>query len=358
MKFVHIADMHFDAPFVTFADNKDFGKIRRIEQREIFRKIIDYIKEKEIPYFFIAGDLYEHNCIRESTIEYINNLFKTIPNTKIFISPGNHDPFLKNSFYNNYTWSNNVTIFTSRPEKIELEDVNIYGFGFDDFYSSRVDIENIKIDDNEKLNFLIIHGTLDGSDSAENMYNPISRRTLEDIGFDYVALGHIHKRSYSGENGRIVYPGSTISLGFDEQGEHGMIVGEIEKDKLNLDFISLDPKAFEEKDIDISDLNSEEDLLETLNGLKLDENFFYKINLTGARKFEININEIKKMILKDTILKVKNRTKLDINIQEISKETTLAGMFVKEIMEELEKGSYDREYLMDVLEIGMQILDK
>ena len=113
MKFVHIADMHFDAPFITLAECNELGKLRRIEQREIFRKIIEYIKENEIPYFFIAGDLYEHNCIRQSTIEYINNLFKTIPNTKIFISPGNHDPFLKNSFYNNFIWSDNVTIFNS-----------------------------------------------------------------------------------------------------------------------------------------------------------------------------------------------------------------------------------------------------
>ena len=358
MKFVHIADIHFDAPFITLADNKDFGKLRRIEQREIFRKIIEYIKENEIPYFFIAGDLYEHNCIRQSTIEYINSLFKTIPNTRIFISPGNHDPLLKNSFYNNFTWSNNVTIFNSSLEKIELEDANIYGFGFDDFYSSRINLENLKLEDSEKLNILVIHGTLDGSDVAENMYNPISKKMLESIGFDYVALGHIHKRDYLGERKNLVYPGSTISLGFDEQGMHGMIVGNIEKDKLNLDFVSLDPKTFEEKDIDISNLNSEEDLLETLNSLELEENCFYKINLTGARKFEININEIKKMILKDNILKVKNKTKLDINIEEISKETTLAGMFAKEIMEELEKSSYNKEYLMDVLEIGMQILDK
>mgnify|MGYP002627816561 FL=1 len=58
-------------------------------------KIINYIKENNIKYFFIAGDLYEHKHIRKSTIEYINDLFKEIENTQIFIAPGNHDPFLK-----------------------------------------------------------------------------------------------------------------------------------------------------------------------------------------------------------------------------------------------------------------------
>lgn len=49
-------------------------------------------KENQIPFIYIR-DLYEQKYIRKSTIGYINNLFKEIPNTQIFISPGNHDPF-------------------------------------------------------------------------------------------------------------------------------------------------------------------------------------------------------------------------------------------------------------------------
>ena len=40
MKFIHIADMHFDTPFSYLNSKGDFGQIRRMEQREIFRKII------------------------------------------------------------------------------------------------------------------------------------------------------------------------------------------------------------------------------------------------------------------------------------------------------------------------------
>ena len=100
MRFVHIADMHFDAPFVVLNSRTNLGEIRRMEQRKALKKVINYIKENNIKYLFIAGDLYENEHIRKTTIEYINNLFKEIPNTKIFISPGNHDPYLNNSFYN------------------------------------------------------------------------------------------------------------------------------------------------------------------------------------------------------------------------------------------------------------------
>ena len=85
MKFVHIADMHFDSPFTTLSDKGNLGEKRRIEQRKIFKKVIDYIKENNIEYLFISGDLYEHKYIRRTTIEYIHNLFKEIPETKIFI---------------------------------------------------------------------------------------------------------------------------------------------------------------------------------------------------------------------------------------------------------------------------------
>ncbi len=46
MNFVHIADMHFDTPFTNLSSENDFGKKRRLDQREIFKKIIEYIQKK------------------------------------------------------------------------------------------------------------------------------------------------------------------------------------------------------------------------------------------------------------------------------------------------------------------------
>ena len=95
MKFVHIADMHFDSPFVKLSDKDILGDLRRLEQRKVFKKIIEYIKNNNIKYFFISGDLYEHKYIRQSTIEYINNLFKEIPETHIYIAPRKPRSILK-----------------------------------------------------------------------------------------------------------------------------------------------------------------------------------------------------------------------------------------------------------------------
>lgn len=224
MNFVHIADMHFDIPFTTL-NKKELGSIRRLEQRKVFREIIDYIKENNIEYLFIAGDLYEHEYVKQSTIEYINDLFKQIPKTKIYIAPGNHDPILKNSYYEKYNWNDNVYIFNSNLEKLENNNICIYGYGFDDFYMENNRLNDIKNVDKNKINILLTHSNLDGLKNSDEEYNPISKKELKELDFDYVALGHIHKKTYNDEeNQNIIYPGSPVSLGFDELGEHGMIV--------------------------------------------------------------------------------------------------------------------------------------
>jgi len=84
------------------------------------------------------------------------------------------------------------------------------------FFNSLHSLENIEIQNPEDINILITHGALDGGTEEFREYNPLRETRLKKIGFDYIALGHIHKPYYKEEKDqRIVYPGSPISLGFD-----------------------------------------------------------------------------------------------------------------------------------------------
>lgn len=359
MKFVHIADMHFDRPFVNLSDKQHLGDLRRLEQRKVFKKVIEYIKEHNINFLFISGDLYEHNYIKKTTIEYINNLFKEIPETKVFISPGNHDPFLKNSYYNKFIWAENVKIFNSKIEKIEIENVDIYGYGFNDFYCTDSGIENLKIEDKNKINILIMHGTLDGASLEEKQYNSVKSKILKDKNFDYIALGHIHKLDYdSYNNQRIVYPGSTVSLGFDELGEHGMIVGELDKENINLKFIPLDEREFQVENINVTPIESKEELIEKLNELNFDQNKLVEIYLIGKRNFEINIYELNELISNNQIIKIKNKTKINYNLEKMSTESTLKGIFIKKMLDKLNSTDNieEKEIIEKSIEIGLDSL--
>ena len=351
MKFVHIADMHFDMPFTLLSKN-GLAEQRRLDQRAVFNKMIEYIKENNIEYLFIAGDLYENDYVRKSTIDYINNCFKQIPNTRIYITPGNHDPYINNSYYNRYEWNENVHIFT-KLEKKENENINIYGYGFSDFYSKKIELPNEL--DNSKINILIMHADLDGVTKEAGEYNPILESELRSANFDYIALGHIHKNNFNKDK-KIIYPGSMIAGGFDELGKHGMAVGNIDEDtkEVSLEFIGLDTREFVEMDLDISEIFSKEELIERTNSIHLDNDKYYKIVFVGNKNIEINTNDLIKYIENKNVIKLKDKTKIKYDLEKISKEQTLRGIFVRELLEQIDEDN--KEEILDSIYIGLDIM--
>lgn len=352
MKFVHIADIHFDMPF-TVLNKNDLAENRRLDQRKVFKKVIDYIKENNIEMLFITGDLYENEYVRKSTIEYINDCFKQIPNTKIFITPGNHDPYLNNSYYNQYSWNENVKIFT-QMEKVQInKNIDLYGYGFTSFYSKVTNLPQSL--DTSKTNILLMHADLNGATKENAEYNPILESTLMLSGFDYIALGHIHKNNVY-ENKKIVYPGSLISGGFDELGKHGMVVGEINEidRKITREFIPLDNKEFKEIEINISNINSIESLIETINEIKLEEDKYYKIILTGQKQVEINTLDLLKNIDNKNIIKIKDKTSIEYDLEIIAKEQSLKGIFVKRLLEQMNEEN--KEEILDSIYIGLSLM--
>ncbi|MCI8482329.1 MAG: DNA repair exonuclease [Clostridia bacterium] len=355
MKFVHMADMHFDTPFTQLNKN-NLGAQRRLEQREAFQTIINYIKQNQIEYFFICGDLYEHEYVKQSTIEYINNKAKEIPNTKIYIIPGNHDPKMKNSYYNTFCWNDNIYIFGNKIEKKTEKEVDIYGFGFDQFYLKDTQINQINIENPNKINILLTHGAIEGGYQEDKQYNPMKEQMLKQLGFDYIALGHIHKPYYKEQpNQNIIYPGSTISLGFDEQGQHGIIVGTIEENKkLQINFLPIDTKEFEETILPVDDFLSKEELIEAINQTIWDSYKYYKIILTGNRTFEIEPSEIIKYITIPNIIKIKNQTTIAIDLEKLAKEDSLKGIFVRNLLQQ--KTPENEEKILRAIEIGLQAM--
>lgn len=344
MKFLHMADMHFDAAFKLLSSKSNLGQLRRLDQRAVFNNIIDIIKSEHIKYLFISGDLYEQKFIRESTIDYINSKFLEIPDTYVFISPGNHDPFIKNSFYNTYSWASNVKIFGSGElEMVETPEANIYGLGFTDYnYSYELNVDL----DKSKLNILVMHASLDGQD----VYNPITTVALRNLGFDYVALGHIHKTNF-GTDSNIIYPGSPVSMGFDELGEHGIILGDF-SDKLHLQFIKTDDKEFVEMTVDVTEIKSVEELVENINSIAIKDNEICKIILTGSKNFSLVPNILD--LVNDKIIKIKDKTTASYDLEAIANENSLKGLFVRNLLNKLPD---NKEEVEKAISIGLELFD-
>ena len=139
-------------------------------------------------------------------------------------------------------------------------------------------------------------------------------------------------------------------MGFDELGKHGMIVGEIQKNlEPKIQFIKIDEKEFIEKEIDVTTILSKEELIEKINEELILDNQFAKIILIGKRNFEIEIYELYKIIQNPRIIKIKNNTKINFNLEQISNQNTLKGLFAKEIYQKisLDNVSEDEKEIME-----------
>ena len=147
-----------------------------------------------------------------------------------------------------------------------------------------------------------------------------------------------------------------IAGGFDELGKHGMVVGNIAENtkKLSLQFIPLDNKEFVEINLDISTIDSKEELIEKINDIQIDNGKYYKIILIGTRNIEIDVNNLIKYLTNKTTKNIKDKTKVEYDLDKISKEQSLKGIFVKELLEQMNEEN--REQILESIYSGLSLM--
>ncbi len=340
MKIVHCGDFHFNRPQSSL-DSEKLSAIRRREHFDAFIKTAELAKEADA--LLISGDLFDNRYFDSGLTEKICGLLKNI--RRVFISPGNHDPYSSTSVYERFPFPENVHIFKGETEEVDCGEFSVYG-------NKGTEIGDISLD-KSRINILCIHADVNGNGE----YNSISENTLCSYGFDYVALGHIHK--YSGiikKNSTFyAYPGVPFSGGFDERGECGVLVGEIEKDRCDLERVVTDNRQFHALDIKLTEANGYEDIVLP----EINPSDFYKITLTGtiAPDFILRADVFKEKIRdKFYFVKVRNETRVHIPYEEMAEEYSLKGIFVSKMLEKI-KADPKNTLLCDALDAGLRILD-
>ena len=123
--------------------------------------------------------------------------------------------------------------------------------------------------------------------------------------------------------------------------------------KVRIEHINLDPIKYETLYMNISGISSKEELITRINYMEIDKNNFYKVVLKGKKDFLITEKYILDNIQWNNILRIEDQTQREIDIEEISKENTLRGIFVKKILEKMEKetDTAEKEKLEDAIEL-------
>jgi len=368
IKFIHTADIHLDMSLTSLNSFGSASVERRHEQRTIFKKIIQISIEKEIDILLISGDLFEHNYVSKGSITFLNECFYSIPNVRVFISPGNHDPIVRSSYYSFFEWAPNVYVFNNPIEEIVLEDLetSIYGTCFKDFHMYDSALKGFKASGRCRTNILVSHGNLDLIGGSEG-YHTICSKDVENAGFDYIALGHIHKYIPELIGGRAFYPGSPAALGFDEPGQHGIICGSISDNRLEYEFIPIDTREYITLRLDIGGCaTSGEAVAKVIN--KCSDAFrpgdYFRVIVEGTVEPGIieEIEYIKKSIQSENqgIMAIYDFELLPgYDLRDISIGNDLRAVFVRKVMSEIEKtdDEADRHRLEVVLQLGLKAID-
>lgn len=339
IKVFHCADIHLDSPFSMFSPRE--AEKRRTELRAAFTSALMFAREKKADLFLISGDLFDGEYVTRDTREMLLREFSRAQGMHIFISPGNHDFLGAGSLYETAEFPENVHVFGAERECVHLDElgVDVYGFGYTSNQYLSCPVLGWKGLDKEKINILVCHGDAISSSST---VGPITKNDIADSGFDYIALGHIHKASgLLEENGVFyAYPGCIEGRGFDEIGYKGAMFGTVEKGNVVMENYRFSKSRYETAEVDISGAKDKMFALDKIRSeiRQYGEDTALRLFLTGEldKAFVILPNEIGKGYEYPYFIEIIDETYLAPDLGALEKNNTLKGVFYRKILAEMD----------------------
>ncbi len=354
MKLIHMADLHLDSPFDALPDA--LAAQRRQEQRALLQRMAELCRQEAADAVLLAGDLLDGEHAYYETTALLREVLAGL-SVPVFISPGNHDHWSPRSPWAAMELPENVHLFnTPRISCVELGDAVVWGAGFGDVNCPPL-LTGFSVPEQyrDKLNLMVIHGDL----SPNSRYNPITQADIAQSGLDYLALGHIHKASGLCRAGDSFYawPGCPEGRGFDECGEKGLYVVELEKGRCALRFVPLGGRRYEILDVDVSGKNAEEALKKALPADA--ENNIFRLILRGEVDTSPDLAALERALSPLCFgLQLRDRTEPLRDLWAMAEEDTLKGLFLRRMRAKLEAAEEEeREKLILAARFGLAALE-
>ena len=234
MRFMHLADLHLGKNVNGFSLIKD--------QEYALDQIIKLLKKEKIDTLLIAGDIYQSSVPSIEATKLFSKFLSQLKDLKmkVLIISGNHDSSDRLAYANSFLKDSKIYIsdtYNGKIECVRFEDeygpINFYLFPylkpsdvrpyFEEKISSyeeaiRTVIDSIEINEEER-NIILSHQFILNAElsDSEEIYAGLLEAVSEKLydKFDYVALGHIHKKqNFLG--GKARYPGALLKFSATE----------------------------------------------------------------------------------------------------------------------------------------------
>jgi len=283
LKILHFADTHIDSVQSGKWDPKTGLPIRAMDFLKSLDTIVQAAIDEKVDLVLFAGDAYKD---RNPTPQYQDAFASRILRLEdaqipTYLLVGNHD---MGALSKAHALTDFKTFGTKYIQVMDEISLTQWGPGYDLIclpwvHKSQLILgkviqqleEMIEGMDPETPNIFLGHCSVVGAQFSseklvmlgEDLMLPL--KLLTESGFDYVALGHIHKAQGLNNDPNeppIVYPGSIERVDWGEAGEHKcFVIADITKDEVWMDWRELDTRPMLDYEVL---LESKEDIYETI----------------------------------------------------------------------------------------------
>lgn len=253
MKFIHTADWHLGRFF--------YGVHLTDDQAHVLDQLVDLVKDAQADALLVAGDIYDRAIPPVEAIALLDDVLSRIVKglrVPVVLIAGNHDSAQRLGFGSRLLAAEQLHIVGLLPAEmrpIVLHDehgpVFVHAIPYVEPAEARQYVADRAIDDHdaalralldgirarhglEGRNILVTHAFVAGGQESESE-RPLSVGGAGTVkadclaGFDYVALGHLHRPQTVGDE-RIHYAGSLLKYSFSEA-DHIKSVNLVEMDE-------------------------------------------------------------------------------------------------------------------------------
>ena len=362
MKMIHCADLHLDSKLTAHLSG-DKRKERQAELLESFRRMVHFGAEHQVEAILIAGDLFDTNLVSETAMHTVRRIITDNPEITFYYLKGNHDNL--GIFHESDVIPDNLKLFKDRW--------TYYGIPFS---GGQVIIAGAELHEENKdilfeelylhpdsVNIVMLHGQ-ESEYIGQDRTIQVPLKKLRNKNIDYLALGHIHSFKAGRLDGRGIwcYPGCLEGRGFDECGEHGFVLLDIEEETgiCEPEFIPFSSRNLYSISVDVSGCSCTEEMGNAMDKELLaaghGSRHMIKVILTGRIDMdtEMNLYLLKKRLEnRFYYAKISNETKRKVDVSRFETDDSLKGEYIR-LLSQADELPEDEKAVL--IHYGLQIL--
>lgn len=291
----------------------------------------------------IAGDLFHRQpLLRE--LKEVNYMFAELTHTKVVLIAGNHDYVKSSSFYKKFKWCDRVyPLMEEHLQFVEFPRLKtcVYGLSYGQREITEPLFERAYPIRKQPIEILLAHG-------GDKNHIPFNKNSILDLGYDYIALGHIH-RPMELEYQKMYYAGALEPTDKNDTGLHGFMRGEIINGKVKVEFVPIAEREYVHAEIMVNEKMPGREVREKIAKYILERGIanIYKIKLTGYRDPDVEY-DLDGMDVYGNIIEILDDTRPAYDYEKLARQNAdnLLGTFIENMQRNLE-GSIRQQALAE-----------